>query len=219
MLSTRFIVFFCLVFISGFSEDSHARKNNLQLIQEDVESGFAIYRTSRPDARHMREFCKLGIEEMVVLSGNAEDWEFKYQEHCPNLKVVYNKRQRARVAITSDFLEFFDNWVKEAKAKGKKIAFRCNCGCHRTGRLAAYYQMKYQGLTVKDAQIIMKKHGKWMFLFRSLWPQVAAMNDYIYGRECSTRRKFCVKEAKEDHVLSVFDPNELDQDDLESFIQ
>lgn len=195
-----------LLFVSVFSSsESYARRNNLHLIQADPETGFAIYRTARPNARHMRQFCKLGIEEMMVLSGNAEDYEFKYQEHCPGLKVIYNKRQRARVAITADFLEFFDKWVQEAKAQGKKIAFRCNCGCHRTGRLAAYYQMKYQGLTTKDAQIIMRKHGKWMFLFRTLWPQVAAMNDYINGRACSTRKKYCVKEEDEDQVLSFFE--------------
>lgn len=183
-----------ILFISLFTSVSAlAKRNNLHLIQQDNESGFAIYRTSKPSAADMRRFCKLGIEEIMVLSGNAESYEFKYQEHCPSLKVVYNTAQKARVPITASFLETFDKWVLDAKSTGKKIAFRCNCGCHRTGRLAAYYQLKYQGLTVKDAQAIMKKRGKWMFLFKTLWPQVAAMKDYIDGNECSVSKKYCVK--------------------------
>lgn len=193
LLSSRFYLLVVFTLTTLFSSTSYARKNNLHLIQEDKSSGFAIYRTSRPNRKHMRKFCELGIEEIMVLSGNAKDYEFKYQDECPNLKVVYNKSQSARTPVTGDFLTDFDNWVMDAKKNGKKIAFRCNCGCHRTGRLAAYYQMKYQGLTVKDAQTLMKKRGKWMFLFKTLWPQVKAMNDYINGQECSVSKKYCVK--------------------------
>lgn len=166
---------------------------NLHLIDKDNSTGFAIYRTSKPKKiRDMKELCRLGVEEIAVLSGNADDYEEMNREGCPNLKVVYNEKQSAKIAISKSFLDWFDSWVEEARRTGKKIAFRCNCGCHRTGRLAAYYQMKYQGLTSTDAKILMKKHGKWMFLHKGLWPQVTAMEDYIEGRKCTTRQKFCV---------------------------
>ncbi|MDA8793094.1 dual specificity protein phosphatase family protein [Bacteriovoracaceae bacterium] len=186
----RILLFMLLI----FSINSFAKKNNFYLIDENKETGFAIYRTSKPNLKDMRNFCKLGIQEMMVLSANADEYEYKYAHGCPSLKVVFNKRQKAKIPVTKNFLKFFDDWVQEAKRTGKKIAFRCNCGCHRTGRLAAYYQMKYQRLTVKDAQSIMKRNGKWMWFFRSLNPQVVAMKDYIEKRACSTRQRYCVKE-------------------------
>lgn len=167
--------------------------NNTHLIDEDYESGYAIYRVSKPSFKDMKKFCDLGIEEMVVLSGNADSYEVKNQAGCPGLKVVYNEKQSSKIPLTSSFLEWFDSWVAEAKRVGKKIAFRCNCGCHRTGRLAAYYQMKFQNLTATDAKAILKKHGKYMFLFRHLYPQVYALKDYIRGVDCSQKSKYCVK--------------------------
>ena len=167
---------------------------NLQLIQEDVNSGFAIYRTGKPSYSDMKELCKKGITEIAVLSGNAADYEFENRRACPSLKVVFNEKTSSKVALTTSFLEWFDNWVEEAKRTGKKIAFRCNCGCHRTGRLAAYYQMKYQNITSTDAWVILKKHGKWMFFHKKLIYQIRALEDYIQGRECTQNSRYCVKE-------------------------
>lgn len=165
---------------------------NTHLIDANSETGFAIYRTSKPKAKEMRELCRLGIEEIMVMSGNAEQFENKYSKYCPSLKVIYNKKQKAKIPMEASFLAEFDAWVKDSQEKGKKIAFRCNCGCHRTGRLAAYYQMKYQGLSAVDAKIIMKKHGKYMFLFGYLKPQVDALKEFIDGKECTKRSKYCV---------------------------
>jgi len=165
---------------------------NLHLIQEKSDTGFAIYRTGKLKYHDMKELCRLGVEEIMVLSGNAQSYEERYSDACPTLKVIYNQQQKARIPLTESFLNEFDNWVQAAMEQGKKIAFRCNCGCHRTGRLAAYYQMKYQGLSAKDAKIIMKKHGKWMLFFRFLYPQVDALYDYINNRDCSTYAKYCV---------------------------
>jgi hypothetical protein len=145
---------------------------NLHLIEKDKVSGFFIYRSGKPERDDVREYCKLGIEEVMVLSGNADEHEFKFKEDCPTLKVVYNEKQSSKIPMTKDFLRQFDMWVQDAQINGKKIAIRCNCGCHRTGRLAAYYQMKYQKLTSVDAIVIMKKHGERMFFFPHLNDQV-----------------------------------------------
>lgn len=165
-----------------------------QLIHENEDTGFAIYRTSRPKRRDIRELCEMGVEEMMVLSGDAEKYEVKYKEECPTLKVVYNEEQDVKHPVDNTFLEKFDDWVADAKANGKKIAFRCTCGCHRTGRLAAYYQMKYMELTSKDATELMMAHGKWMFLYPMLKKQVLALEDWIKERPCSQREKHCVIE-------------------------
>jgi hypothetical protein len=187
-LLTLILGLFCLVNVN----DAYA--GNLHLIDADEATGFSIYRTGAPDREDMKEFCRLGIQEIMVLSGTASKHEYKYQAECPTLKVIYNTKGNSRVPLTKEFLNYFDNWVQEAKATGKKIAFRCTCGCHRTGRLAAYYQMKYQGITADDAKSIMTARGKWMWLMPHLYPQVSALNDYINGRGCSTRAKYCVTE-------------------------
>ncbi len=168
--------------------------NNLKLIASDPD-GFALYRSGRPKAKDMKELCNKNIEEMMVLSGTADDHEYKYQEHCPTLKVTFNKVSSARVPLTASFLKEFDAWVEDAKKRGVKIAFRCECGCHRTGRLAAYYQMKYQGITSEDANIIMKKHGKYMWLHRQLPKQVRALENFIKNEPCSEEQKHCVQET------------------------
>ncbi len=167
--------------------------NNLQLIASE-SNGFALYRSGKPKAKDMKEFCDKNIEEMMVLSGTADDHEFKYQEHCPTLEVTFNKSTNARIPLTSSFLKDFDNWVDEAREKGKKIVFRCECGCHRTGRLAAYFQMKYQGLSSKDAIIIMKKHGKHMWLHPQLPAQVRSLESFIKNQPCTEEQKHCVQE-------------------------
>jgi protein-tyrosine phosphatase len=165
---------------------------NLHLV-ESLPNGFALYRSGRPDAEDLEEICELGIEEMCVLAGNAERHEEKHREHCPELRVVYDERQDADDPVTEEFLEWFDAWVDEARGAGRKIAVRCNCGCHRTGRLVAYYQMKYQNLTVDDALEIMYARGKNWVWHRNIEPQVRAIGDYLAGRPCGQKRKYCVR--------------------------
>jgi hypothetical protein len=70
-------------------------KNNLFLIDQDNTTGFQIFRTSKPDAGDMEDFCKLGIQEMMVLSGDAEKHEIKHQAKCPGLKVMNGWRMPA----------------------------------------------------------------------------------------------------------------------------
>lgn len=168
-----------------------ANAKNLHLIDEDAVSGYAIYRMGAPSSHDMKELCKLGVQEVLVLSGDAKKHELKYAKDCPSLKVVLELKQDADKPVSAEFLEAFDAWVYESALLGKKIAFRCSCGCHRTGRLAAYYQMKYLGLSSDEAIDTMYDLGKWMFLHPSLSKQVKAMEQYIKGQVC-TYGKYCV---------------------------
>ncbi len=175
-----------------------AAARNLHLIDQDAESGFALYRMGKPSAEDLRRLCEdLGIQHIAVLSGNQEAHEAAYRAACPsNLRAVYNHRQRVDCALTSEFLEEFDRWIAEARERGWKIAFRCNCGCHRTGRLAAYYQMKHLGLSAAAALADMREKGKRMWWhMRRLRPQVLALESYIDGVPCELEgeeRKYCV---------------------------
>lgn len=183
-------LFFTLLSLLSISSTTWAK--NLQIIDSDDSSGFALYRMGTPDRNDMKEICSLGIQEIVVLSGDAQKHEEKYKDDCPGLRVVLNIKQDEKVPVTKEFIEWFDTWIQQAQYTGKKVAFRCSCGCHRTGRLAAYYQMKYQRLTAKDANAIMKKHGKWMFLYPSLDNQVVALEQHLKQIPC-TEGKYCVR--------------------------
>lgn len=182
---TKWVALLCLV--PGF-----AAANNLHLIEANRETGYAIFRTGAPGKADMVQLCKLGVTEMMVLSGDAQKYEFKHASACPTLKVIYNEEQDSEIPLSDTFLQNFDAWVASAKAQGKRIAIRCYCGCHRTGRLAAYYQMKYQNLTVKDALDLMHQRGKLMLFYQHLKPQVKAMANYINGEPCSVDFEYCV---------------------------
>jgi len=183
-----------ILFLSSFHGQSFGR--NLQLI-DSLPNGFKLYRSGEPSKGDLERFHKLGIREIAVLSGDAEDHELKYSDLAPNLEVVYDTKQDSHEPLTVSFLEWFDRWVDRARLAGKVIAFRCTCGCHRTGRLAAYYQMKYQNLTSSDAIVIMNEYGKQMFLHRDLKHQVRALEDYIRGRPCAQEAKHCVIDDRE----------------------
>jgi protein-tyrosine phosphatase len=131
----------------------------------------------------------------MVLSGTAEKHEVRYAKECPTLKVIYNVAQSTGTPVDRAFLEYFDSWVEDAKRNGKKIAFRCQCGCHRTGRLAAYYEIKFMKRTLKQATANLTRHGQWMLFYPHIYKQVRAINDYVRDRPCSTKRKYCVRET------------------------
>jgi protein-tyrosine phosphatase len=167
-----------LVLLAAMVMPAAAMAKNLQLIEE-LPNGFAIHRSGKPDANDIAEFKELGITEIAVLSGNADDHELKYRDVYPELKIVYNEKQSDRIMPEPAFLDWFDGWVEKARREGRKIAFRCDCGCHRTGRLAAYYQMKWQNLSYKDAIILMDEHGRWMRQHRHLRDQVRELQERI----------------------------------------
>ena len=62
-----------------------------RLIAEDPQSGFALYRSGRLSRGEIREICRLGVEEILVLDGEAEARECSFRrEECPALAVRYN---------------------------------------------------------------------------------------------------------------------------------
>jgi protein-tyrosine phosphatase len=166
-------------------------RNNLHLVEE-LPNGFALYRSGKPDRDDVAAYCRLGIDEIAVLAGNAETHEQRYRDACPTLSVVYDEEQEADVPLDAAFLEWFDGWVESARREGRVIAVRCNCGCHRTGRLIAYYQMKYQNLTLEDALAIMYERGRTWWLHGEIEPQVRALADYLAGRRCRQEPRYCV---------------------------
>jgi hypothetical protein len=169
--------------------------NNLHLIDSDPKTDFAIYRLGQPDAEDVRGLCELGVSEIGVLAGTALDYEFAFREHCPSLSIIYNVEDDLN-PLSASWLGHFDNWIAEARASGKKIAFRCTCGCHRTGRLAAYYQMKYRGLNAKDAWDLALSRGSIMEAvdyFAGLQQQIIALYEHIHGSPCS-QGEYCVVE-------------------------
>jgi protein-tyrosine phosphatase len=170
---------------------SQAFGENQHLI-EKLPNGFHIYRSGVPSNADLKEYEKLGIREIAVLSGDANRHELKNTDLAPGLTVVYDHEQDAGVPLTVSFLERFDQWVEDAHSNGEIIAFRCKCGCHRTGRLAAYYQMKYQNLTVDDAWVLLDKYGRNMWLHGNLKYQIRALKDYINEQPCSQDPKHCV---------------------------
>jgi protein-tyrosine phosphatase len=170
--------------------------HNLHLIDENPETGFAIYRLGQPDADDVRGMCALGIDEIVVLAGSALEHEEAYKSECPSLKVIYNVEDTLD-PLSGQWLDYFDNWVTQAQATGKKIAFRCSCGCHRTGRLAAYYQMKYRGFTPKEAWDLALARGRIMEAvdyFGGLQQQIVALHEYINDQSCS-QGEYCVAQS------------------------
>lgn len=167
------------------------------LVAGDPGGGFALYRSGQLSAGELAELCRLGVEEMVVLDGGGGDRECAMRRRvCPELAVRYDTAQDARVPPTAEFLAGFDAWVAEARAAGRKIAFRCRHGWHRAGRLTAWYRMRFEGASTDDAVAEMLAAGRFMNRHPQLVPQVRAMADLLAGRPCSTAAEHCVaKEA------------------------
>ncbi len=172
-LALRLILLLLLVALPAV-----AQAGNLHLI-EALPNGFAIYRSGKPDQEDLEKYHSLGIQEIAVLSGNADKHELRYRDLVPDLQVVYDEKQNVKKLPNAAFLDWFDSWVEAARRSGTKIAIRCNCGCHRTGRLAAYYQMKWQSLTYEDAIILMNKHGRRMGFYPGLKDQVRRLQERI----------------------------------------
>ena len=168
------------------------------LVDSDPSTGFALYRSGQLDERALAALCRRGVEEILVLNGNAGERECRSRgKHCPGLRVRYNVRQSAFEAPREEFLHAFDTWVEEARRSGRKVAFRCRHGWHRTGRLAAYYRIRYQGVAADEAVEEMNRLGRFMWRHRQLGTQVTAMADFHAGRPCSVGPEHCLRRSPE----------------------
>ncbi len=179
-----------------FAKLEMAGGNNFYLVDKNPATGFALFRASDINNQGMLLLKEHGVTEIFVLSGDADEHEFKHRDTYPALEVVSNEEQTNRVPLALSFIKKFDQWIQEAQAKGKRICIRCNWGAHRTGRLAAYYRMKYQGWTAQRAYEELEKEGIIMWKFPHLYWQVVALEDYIHSRPCSVEPQYCVRENK-----------------------
>jgi hypothetical protein len=175
--------------------------NNLHQIDGPAPDGqlaFRVYRSGAPGKETFAKWCgELGIKRAIVMSGDAGKFELAWQAEgvCPDVEVLYNEKQDHNRPVSDGFLDFYDQEIERARADGVGILARCFTGSHRAGRMAAYYQMKYQGLTADEAIAVMTYNGMMMPLFNIvLIPQVRAMSEYIHGEPCDQPQALCVKE-------------------------
>jgi len=177
------------------------QENNLHQVDgpapgQGAAPDYRLYRSGAPSRETFAKWCsEYQIERVIVMSGDAESLEFQYQSQgiCPNLKVIYNVKQKVGVPVSDAFLQWFDDQVAAARRDRVGLLFRCKTGSHRTGRLAAYYQMKYEGLSLKEAIAVMNHLGMMMPLFDiPLKPQVRALDEFIQGQPCDQKQRACV---------------------------
>lgn len=161
-------------------------------IAEDPSTGFALYRSGRLSSADLGVLCGLGVEEILVLDGEGSDRECLFRRTvCPQMRVRYDHAQEEDNPVSTDFLGAFDVWIEEARADGRTVAFRCRHGWHRTGRLAAYYRMRFEGASAAEAAREMQRIGRMMWRHPTLDPQVEAYADIVAGRPCSTDPTHC----------------------------
>ena len=173
-----------------------------RLVAEDPTTGFALYRSGRLSPADLGVLCSLGVSEILVLDGEAAERECVFQrELCPDLTVRYDFAQEEDRPVSVDFLEAFDAWIDDARATGRKVAFRCRHGWHRTGRLAAYYRIRFEGATASEVTEEMHDIGRMMWRHPSLGPQIQAYEDLIAGRPCSTDPEHCLVDEPDGGLL------------------
>ena len=163
-----------------------------RIVAEDPSTGFALYRSGRLSGADLGVLCGLGVEEILVLDGEGGERECVFSTTvCPDLRVRYDHAQEEDRPVAADFLEAFDAWIEEARAEGRKVAFRCRHGWHRTGRLAAYYRMRFEGASAAEATREMQEIGHMMWRHPTLDPQVEAYADLLAGRPYASEPESC----------------------------
>ena len=130
-----------------------AEAGNLGCIGGDCRGpGFAVYRSSNPGSAEWSAVCGDWKTDFVVLNDDRwQEREERYRKYCPNGTVVYARSQSISRGLEPDFLAFFDQVIARARAEGRKVLFHCKLGVHRTGRLAAYYELKHEGWSLERA--------------------------------------------------------------------
>lgn len=191
-------VFLFSTLISMLAFPANAFSVNLHLI-DSADNGFQLFRSGYPTDEDFDEWCRLGISEILILSERLSPAEKAYQTRCPSIKVINALLQDAKTPVSRSFLDKFDKWVQGARKHGKKILFRCECGCHRTGRLAAYYEMRYMNRPFDDALANLYRYGKHMHDFKYLKEQIQALQDFKNSTPCrfsdmKLEKNYCVQE-------------------------
>ena len=168
------------------------KDNNLKQIDgpaPDGQPAFRVYRSAAPSRQTFESWCKVyNIDRVIVLSGDAASYELKYQAQgvCPGIKVIHNSFHRFDLPFQKSFLDWFDGAVASAKNDKAGLLLRCITGSHRTGQLAAYYQLKYLNMSIDGVVKDMNNDGAAMPFF-DLWmmPQVRGLDAYVHNRPCS----------------------------------
>ena len=174
-----------------------------RLVAEDPSTGFALYRSGRLTTADLGVLCGLGVEEILVLDGEGDDRECLFRKTvCPDMRIRYDYAQEEDQPVSINFLEAFDDWIEDARANGRKVAFRCRHGWHRTGRLAAYYRIRFEGASATEAAREMRQIGRMMWRHPTLDPQVEAYADIVAGRPCSTDPAHCPVSEPDAGLLS-----------------
>lgn len=167
--------------------------NNPMTVVDRGENGFALYRSGQPEPEALKQWCDAGVKTVFALNGRANEYKEALEKACPGVKIIYDVAQDPGNAVDRTFLELFDQELSRAKAAGYGVLFHCSCGCHRTGRLAAYYRMKYNAWTPERAIEEMNDIGRDMDNHPSLPAQVNALYDFLQERTCTQPASSCVK--------------------------
>lgn len=163
-----------------------------EAVVDDATTGFALYRSGRLSPADLSYLCSLGVKEILVLDGEGAERECLLKETlCPDLEVRYDFAQEEDTPVSLDFLQAFDAWIEEARREGRKVAFRCRHGWHRTGRLAAYYRIRFEEASAEEANREMQEIGHMMWKHPTLAGQVAAYGNIVAGEPCTAGSDTC----------------------------
>lgn len=200
----RYTVAVLGLLLSTLALTGEAQARNLHVIDEDKATGYRLIRMGRPSAGTMQKLCDYGPTKVIVLSGDGSVEKNFARDRCPTLEVIFDKKTLVKYPLTTGFLKFFDDELAKAKAGGYTLAFRCTCGCHRTGRLAGYFNIKYKKMSAdaafKDLKKKMTFGAKFMHK-RKLHKQLIAIESYLNkGGKCpfkkkKQKRKWCIVDS------------------------
>ena len=123
-------------------------------------------------------------------TGQARECVLRDQA-CPGLRVRYDGVQDPRSPVSRDFLDAFATWIEESRLEGRKIVIRCRHGWHRTGRMSAYYRMRFQDWSLAAAESEMLQAGEWMWRYPELRTQLAAFAALLETGDCSSSTMSC----------------------------
>ena len=187
--------------VLSLSAAASARAGNLECLGGDCKGpGYAVYRSSNPGPAEWKAVCGNWRTDFVVLNDDRwQERDERYRKQCPNASVVYAKAQATSRSLDHDFLDFFDQVIARARAENRKVLFHCKLGVHRTGRLAAYYELKHEGWSLDRALQNFEEHIPFLtriygFVFdRRIRQQIRGIGAFVEkGALCKDPRAGCV---------------------------